>query len=40
MIFITGSALSPGEYATIMSEVVENLIVKCGKQMPNGMIDG
>ena len=23
-----------------MSEVVENLVVKCGKQMPTGMISG
>jgi hypothetical protein len=40
MIFINGHTFSPGEYATAMSEVVENLIVKCGKQLPTGLIQG
>ena len=29
-----GDQFSPGEYANAMSEVVENLIVKAGKVLP------
>lgn len=30
-----GEQFSPGEYANSMSEVVENLIVKAGKDLPD-----
>lgn len=32
--FMDADAPSPGEYANFMVEVVENLIVKVGRQLP------
>ena len=34
--FMISDELSPGEYANFMVEVVENLIVKVGRQLPTG----
>ena len=34
--FMTSDEVSPGEYANYMVEVVENLIVKVGRQLPPG----
>jgi hypothetical protein len=38
---MASGSFQPGEYANLMSEVVENLIVKAGKMLPKeSKIDG